>query len=154
MLGSFICVQQPVVPLRRRSRSCATYFARGGHACGRVPQRLGLGALGSTHTTSKDPSRLIITGRREVRITKSTLRFMWLSRERLKNVTRHMRQDTQTSMGLKDDVVGKASEKALVQDHRAHCLQQHAHMSFEWRRGSHVVSFRDLGCVNIRSHCV
>ena len=59
---------------------------------------------------------------------------MWLSRERVKNITRHMRQDTQTWMGLQADVVGKASKKALVQDHRAPCLQQHAHMSFEWRR--------------------
>ena len=59
--------------------------------------------------------------------------------------------------GLKDDVVGKASEKAFEQDHRAPCLQEHAHMSFGWRRASHFVSFRGLGSVNIRStrsHCV
>ena len=30
---NIICVEQLVVPLRRRSRSCATYFARGGDAC-------------------------------------------------------------------------------------------------------------------------
>ena len=65
------------------------------------------------------------------------------------NITRHMRQDSQTRMGLKSDVVGKASEKAFEQDHRAPCLQQHARMSFGWRRASHVVSFRGLGSVNI-----
>ena len=42
-------------------------------------------------------------------------------------------------MGLKDDVVGKASEKAFEQDHRAPCLQQHARMSFGWRRAYHFV---------------
>ena len=52
---------------------------------------------------------------------------------------------------FKDDV-GKAFQKVLVQDHRAHCLQQHARMSFGWRRASHVVSFRGPGCVNRRSH--
>ena len=117
-----------------------------------VPQRLGLDARGSTLSTSEDPPRLIVTGRRKVRITNSTLRSMWLSRERVKNITRQMRQDTQTRMGLKDDVVGKASQKVLVQDHRAHCLQRHARMSFEWRRASDVVSFPGLGSVNRRSH--
>ena len=48
-------------------------------------------------------------------------------------------QDFQARMGLKDDVVGKASEKAFEQDHRAPCLQQHARMSFGWRRASHFV---------------
>ena len=42
-------------------------------------------------------------------------------------------------MGLKDDVVGMASEKAFEQDHRAPCLQQHARMSFGWHRASHFV---------------
>ena len=83
--------------------------------------------------------RLFVTGRREVRTTSSTLRSMWWSRERVKNITRHVRQDSQTWMGLKDDVVGKASEKARVQDHRAPCLKQHARMMFGWRRASHFV---------------
>ena len=60
-----------------------------------------------------------------------------------------MRQDSQTWMGLKSDVVGKVFEKAFKQDHRALCLHQHARMSFGWRRASHVVSFRGLGSVNI-----
>ena len=67
----------------------------------------------------------------------------------MKNVTRTQGKTPKPGWVFKDDVVGKAFEKALVQDHRAHCLQQHAHMSFEWRRASHVVSFRGLGCVNI-----
>ena len=106
------------------------------------------------HTTSQDRSRLFVTGRREVRTTSSTLRSMWWSRERVINVTRHMRQGSHTRMGLKDGVVGEASQKALVQDHRAQRLQQHARMSFGWRRASHFVSVRCLGCVNIRFHCV
>ena len=43
-------------------------------------------------------------------------------------------------MGLKDGVVGETSQKALVQEHRAPCLQQHARMSFGWRRASHFVT--------------
>ena len=119
----------------------------------REVDRLDLDARGSTLTTSEDRSRLFVTGRREVRTTSSTLRSMWWSRERVTNVTRHMRQGSHIPMGLKNGVVGETSQKALVQEHRAPCLQQHARMSFGWRRASHFVSFRCLGCVNIRSHC-
>ena len=57
----------------------------------------------------------------------------------MRNVTRHMRPDSQPRMGLKDDVVGKVCEKALVQDHRAHCLQKHARVSFGLCRAFHFV---------------
>ena len=83
MLGSLqkvgqrtlICVQQPVVPLRRRSRSCATYFARGGHACEEFHRGLVLVLL-DLHTQ----------GQRTVQDCSS--RDEGRSRERMKNVTR------------------------------------------------------------------
>ena len=81
-----------------------------------------------------------------VHTTSSKHRSTWWSRERMKNISRHRRQDSQVFKGLKGDIE--------MEDHRAHCLQEHARMSFEWRRASHFVSFRCLGCVNIRSHCV
>ena len=98
------------------------------------------------HTTSEDRSRLFVTGRGVVHTTSSKHRSTWWSRERLKNISRHRRHYSQVFKGLKGDIE--------MEDHRAHCLQEHARMSFEWRRASHFVSFRCLGCVNIRSHCV
>ena len=67
----------------------------------------------------------------------------------MENVSRHMSQDAQALMGLKDDAVGKVSETALEQDHRVQRLQERARLSFEKLPSFHDVSDRCLRCVDI-----
>ena len=68
-----------------------------------------------------------------------------------------MRQDSQTWMGLKDDVVGKVCETALEHDHRAQRRQEHARLSFEKLRALDGVSdrcdIRILPCVVLVLPC-
>ena len=96
----------------------------------REVDRLNLDARGSIPTTSEDRSRLFVTGRREVRTTSSTLRSMWWSRERVTNVTRHMRQGSHTPMGLKDGVVGEAFQRRLSSNMPACRLDGVVHLIF------------------------
>ena len=45
-------------------------------------------------------------------------------------------------MGLKGDTETRCLRRRFEEDHRAHGLQQHAGMSFGWRRASHFVICR------------